>query len=304
MASVTSSYTSADEIPLLIYGTGSCSEKQDELTFKAVQQGYLAIDTGPTPAYCEELTSRGLQQATLTRPGQRSQSLFVQTKISPADRYQDINALPFEISDCPRQQVIKSFQRSKLRFAGSGCNINALLLHAPLPTFSMTIQYWEAMEYLVDSEEHLKLLGICNATIATVRHLHSTARIKPSIVQNSFRAPSHFDRDVIDFCRETGMIYQAYGVLTSNVELLSSQIVGWFAETNSISEAEALILLVASFGRGTIRIIHASHDEEHMASDLANCHLVNEVTEAVINGFEELLGVLSRSSPRGISWSY
>ncbi len=297
------------DLPLFIYGTGSDSDEQDHLIFKAIQQGYSAIDTGPTPAYREDLTARGIQQALSALPGPSTPDLFVQTKISPADRYQNEKSIPFELSDKPLQQVMKTFQQSKSRFSGAGCAIKALLLHAPFPTLDLTMQYWEAMESLVDIDADLQFLGICNATLATLQSLHRCARIKPVIVQNSFRPPSSYDMDVIDFCRAHGLIYQAYGILTSNLELLSSKLVGWFAETNKISEAEALFVLVASFGRGTIHILHASHNKGHMVADLQCVRLVGNVDETIVEAFAELLcrairgtHTLRRPGRDGASW--
>lgn len=289
-------------LPLFIYGTGSYSDEQETLTFKAICRGYRAIDTGPTPAYNEELTAEGIRKALLLRPGLVEPQVFVQTKISPADRYQD--SIPFEVSDTPFQQVVKSFEQSQRRFSKSGCTIRALLLHAPFPTLQSTMQYWKAMETLVDTYDNLSYLGICNATLGTLRYVHSRARIKPVIVQNSFRAASSFDRDVIEFCRANGLVYQAYGVLTSNLDLLSSKFIGWFAETRCISEAEALFVLIAAFGRGTIHILHASHDEGHMAADLRCQGILCEVEQTILEGFEELLAEVLASSQKADSWSY
>ncbi|KAF5712822.1 aldo-keto reductase [Fusarium mundagurra] len=291
-------------LPLFLYGTGSDCDEQDKLTCAAIRQGYTAIDTGPTPAYREELTANGIETGLGHLSTTSAEHLFVQTKISPAGRYQTAESMPFTMMDTPQQQVQKSFERSKIIFSSSGCIINALLLHAPFPNLSVTMEYWNAMEDLIKTDPNLEFLGICNTTLPTLQQVYQNATIKPSIIQNSFRAPSSYDRDIISFCRQNGMVYQAYGVLTSNPALLSSNLIGWFAETNHISEAEALFVFVSAHGSGTVHILQASRDEDHMAADLRCQRLVEKVDSVMIEAFRELLDELSsRSSPKH-SWSY
>jgi diketogulonate reductase-like aldo/keto reductase len=304
MSSSETSSAQSPETTIFVYGTGSHYHKQDELVFQAIQLGYSIIDTGPSDMYNEELTAKGIRKALETIPGKSPHHLHVQTKISLATRYQDDLMTPFQPSDSPLEQVRKTFERSKKRFASSGCSIQTLLLHSPLPTLDLTMQYWRAMETIVASDPDLKFLGICNATVNSVQHIHRNATIKPSIVQNSFRAQTSFDADVIEFCRLKNISYQAYGVLTSNAALLESKLVGWFAEKHHVSEAEALFVLVASHGRGAVQLLHASHSERHMAADIGCLHLVSQVDGKIMRAFEELLADICTLNHGGNSWSY
>ncbi|KAM0363033.1 hypothetical protein ACHAPK_011292 [Fusarium culmorum] len=291
-------------LPPLIYGTGSDYEDQELLTRQAISLGYTAIDTAPTTAYREDQVAAGIQKALSHCQLKCGTRIFVQTKISPAERYQSTQSIPFELQDTPYQQVFKSFASSKKRFNGPGCSIKGLLLHAPFPHFELTMKYWEAMESLVETDSDLETLGICNVKLSTLKNIYNQATVKPRIVQNSFRGPSSFDRDIISFCRENGLVYQAYGVLTSNLELLSSKLIGWFAEVHHISEAEALFVMVIAFGRGTIHILHASRNKDHISADLRCMELVPMVDSMIMDAFEELLDVVSATSSQERSWSY
>jgi diketogulonate reductase-like aldo/keto reductase len=291
-------------LPPLIYGTGSDSDNQEYLTRQAIDVGYTAIDTAPTPAYREDRVAVGIHKALSCPQPTCATSIIRQTKSSPAERYQSIESIPFELDDAPRTQVDKTFARSRERFSDSGCSIKGLLLHAPFSQLNLTMEYWAAMESLVETNQDLQILGICNAKLSTLKAVYQQAKVKPRIVQNSFRGPSSFDRDIIEFCREKSIAYQAYGVLTSNVELLSSKLIGWFAEVHHISEAEALFVIVVAYGRGTIHIVHASRNRDHISADLESMKLVPMVSSTIMDAFEELLDEVSAKSFRELSWSY
>jgi diketogulonate reductase-like aldo/keto reductase len=294
----------ATNLPHFIYGTGSDYDEQHTLVQAAVRQGYHTIDTGPTPAYRENLTAHGIRQARCSASTLGLQDIFIQTKISAAERYQDAKSVPFEESDTPYDQVMKSFSRSQMLFRGSGGVIKLLLLHAPFENLDLTMEYWSAMEYLVDTVEDLDYLGVCNVKLDTLTRLYSVARVKPVVVQNSFRPASAFDADIIRFCRQQGLIYQAYSVLVSNVDILSTKLIGWFAAMHGISEAQALFLFVLSFGRGTIRILHASRDLKHMAANLSCLEYLPEISEEMLEAFEQILGDLTMVNPQEKCWSY
>ena len=79
---------------------------------------------------------------------------------------------------------------------------------------------WRAMEKLHD-DGHVRLLGISNVSLEQLRLLCEGARVRPKLVQNRCFAVSGWDREVRAFCRDRGMIYQGFSLLTANRQALA-----------------------------------------------------------------------------------
>jgi len=45
--------------------------------------------------------------------------------------------------------------------------------------------------------------------------------VKPAVLQNRFYADSGYDRQIREFCRQRGIIYQSFWTLTANPQLLA-----------------------------------------------------------------------------------
>lgn len=52
------------------------------------------------------------------------------------------------------------------------------------------VAYWAAMESLVDTDEDLHFLGVCNVKLNTLEEVYSPARTKLTVDKHNFRGAS------------------------------------------------------------------------------------------------------------------
>jgi diketogulonate reductase-like aldo/keto reductase len=69
------------------------------------------------------------------------------------------------------------------------------------------IETWQALERLVDDGQ-CKSIGLTDITLETLREIVAAARIKPALVQAELH-PYFPQWDLLDFCREHGIVAQA-----------------------------------------------------------------------------------------------
>ncbi|MDA9520411.1 dehydrogenase [Bradyrhizobium sp. CCBAU 11434] len=70
---------------------------------------------------------------------------------------------------------------------------------------------WEAMERLVD-EGHCRSIGLSDITLEKLREIVAVARIRPAMVQVESH-PYLPEWELLDFCREHGIVLQAFAAL-------------------------------------------------------------------------------------------
>ena len=61
-----------------------------------------------------------------------------------------------------------------------------------------------------------RAIGVSNFTVAHLRELKRTARVMPMVNQVEFH-PYHVQRELLAFCREEGIVLQAYASLGGQV---------------------------------------------------------------------------------------
>lgn len=75
---------------------------------------------------------------------------------------------------------------------------------------------WRALAHLVD-DGHCKSIGLSDVTLEKLREIVAAARIKPAIVQVESH-PYLPEWDLLDFCREHGIVLQAFAALGHALE--------------------------------------------------------------------------------------
>jgi diketogulonate reductase-like aldo/keto reductase len=75
---------------------------------------------------------------------------------------------------------------------------------------------WQAMERLVD-EGHCKSIGLSDITLDKLREIVAVARIRPAMVQVEAH-PYLPEWELLDFCREHGIVLQAFAALGHAME--------------------------------------------------------------------------------------
>src|SRR5690606_5417483 len=80
-------------------------------------------------------------------------------------------------------------------------------------------EVWRAMEAL-HAQGKTRFLGVSNISLSQLQQLWEGADVKPTFVQNRCFAALAWDRPVRLFCRERGILYQGFSLLTANAREL------------------------------------------------------------------------------------
>ena len=108
---------------------------------------------------------------------------------------------------------------------------------------------WHALERLVD-EGHCRSIGLSDITLEKLREVVSAARIKPSVVQVESH-PYLPEWELLDFCREHGIVLQAFAALGHAMEpnLLNDPVMTAIAQR--VHKTPAQVALAWAVQRGT-----------------------------------------------------
>jgi diketogulonate reductase-like aldo/keto reductase len=207
-------------IPRFLYGTAWKEERTKGLTALALRAGFRGIDTAnQRKHYFEAAVGAAVVEAQAQGLLTRAE-LFLQSKFTSRDG-QD-HRLPYDPRAPIALQVEQSFQSSLEHFATG--YVDSYLLHGPTtrgPLARDDHEAWRAIEALAQSDRS-RYVGVSNFTAAQLKELVSLAQVKPSFVQNRCYARTGWDREVRAVCREHGIVYQAFSLLTANRSELQS----------------------------------------------------------------------------------
>lgn len=250
-------------IPRFFYGTAWKEETTEDLTFQALQSGFLAIDTAnQRKHYFEEGVGLGLKKF-LNLGTLKRENIFLQTKFTFA-RGQD-HRKPYKDNDTYTQQVADSFQSSLTHL--NTTTLDSYVLHGPYSGRGIgaeDLEVWSAMENLV-TQQKVQFLGVSNVSLNQLEQLFDSTKIKPQFVQNRCFANMGWDKPVREFCLEKNIIYQGFSLLTANsVELASSPILE-IARKHNKTVAQIIFRFSQQLGMITLT---GTSDENHMKQDL------------------------------------
>lgn len=262
----TSSSQPPTNIPRFVYGTAWKKERSTDLVAQAIKAGFTGVDTAAQPRhYREDLVGEGIRRA-LEGGKTKREDLYIQTKYTPPAG-QDPNNLPYDPTSPVEAQVHASIVSSlhHLRTSNDKTGyIDALVLHSPLPTMSLTLTAWRTLETYVPHQ--IRNLGISNTDLPTLRALYESVNVKPAVVQNRFFARTHYDVPLRRFCEKKGIIYQSFWTLTGNPQLLGSEVVAEVANVVGVSKEVSLYLCV--MGLGKLAVLNGTTNGERMREDL------------------------------------
>jgi diketogulonate reductase-like aldo/keto reductase len=203
-------------LPLFLYGTAWKEERTEELLRLALEAGFRGIDTAnQRKHYVEEAIGAAIVKSGIPRG-----ELFLQTKFTFA-RGQD-QRLPYDPAAPIAEQVRQSFDASLQHLAVD--NVDSLLLHGPWSGDGWgdhDREAWGAMEEICLAGK-VRLLGVSNVSHEQVAALCKEASVPPAFVQNACYARTGWDQQVRDLCRNHGVLYQAFALLTGNRPALGS----------------------------------------------------------------------------------
>lgn len=253
----------ATAVPGFIYGTAWKEDRTAALVDEALSAGFRAIDTANqrkhyNEAGTGEAIGRWIEAGKVART-----DLFLQTKFTFVEG-QD-HRLPYDPAATPATQVLQSFE-SSLEHLGVE-NIDSLLLHGPRARRGLTDadrEVWRSMEAL-KNEGRVRFIGVSNVTAEQLELLCRIAEVPPAFVQNRCYARMGWDRDVREICRERGVTYQGFSLLTANVAELGSAEVREIARRHGATVAQTAFAFAV--GAGMIPLTGTT-DPRHMRDAL------------------------------------
>lgn len=111
------------------------------------------------------------------------------------------------------------------------------------------VETWHALERLVD-EGHCKSIGLSDITLEKLREIVAVARIRPAMVQVESH-PYLPEWELLDFCREHGIVLQAFAALGHAMKpnVLADPVITAIAER--LHKTPAQIAIAWAVQRGT-----------------------------------------------------
>ena len=248
-----------------MFGTAWKEAQTEALTRLALEAGFRAIDTAnQRKHYVEAGVGAALRGTRIPR-----NELFLQTKFTSVDG-QD-HRLPYDPGADVATQVQQSFA-SSLEHLGVDF-LDSLVLHGPTSRHgwnSTDAAIWSAMEAL-QAAGKTRLIGVSNVTHAQLRALCKTAVVPPAFVQNRCYARTGWDRDVRGFCRDHGIIYQGFSLLTANQRELGAPGVAAIAARRGLTVPQVVFAFARAVG---MLPLTGTKDPSHMRQDLASVNVV------------------------------
>ena len=111
------------------------------------------------------------------------------------------------------------------------------------------VDTWRALESLVD-DGHCKAIGLSDVTLEKLQEIVAAARIKPAVVQVESH-PYLPEWDLLDFCREQGIVLLAFAALGHSLDpnLLADPVITSIAKL--VGKTPAQVALAWAVQRGT-----------------------------------------------------
>jgi diketogulonate reductase-like aldo/keto reductase len=271
------------QIPALIYGTAWKEERTAELTKLALEAGFRAIDTAnQRKHYFEAGVGEGLKKFLQSGRCLR-EHIFLQSKFTYA-RGQD-HRKPFDDNAPFATQVEQSVASSLIHLDVE--YLDSLVLHGPYDSQGIgpeDLEVWAAMEKQF-KRRSAHFLGVSNVSPSQLTDLYEQAEIKPTFVQNRCFASRGWDAEVRKICRDRGMVYQGFSLLTANARELAHPTVQAIAQKYQRTVPQIVFRFARRLGiislTGTSRL-------EHMQMDLNSFDF--ELMEAEIGELEAIAG--------------
>jgi diketogulonate reductase-like aldo/keto reductase len=251
-----------------LYGTAWKERSTPALIEMAVRVGFRAIDTANQRRHYFE-AAVGEALATVYDAGVVARAdLFLQTKFTYRNG-QD-HRLPYDPAAPLATQVAQSMA-SSLEHLGTDY-VDSFVLHGPASGYGWSeadAEVWEAMRRERDAGR-TRLLGVSNVGLHHLEHMVALGSEIPAYVQNRCFARLGWDREVRRFCRERGIAYQGFSLLTANVDVLQDPLVTGLAARFTATPAQIIFAFSRAIG---ILPLTGTSQAEHMQQDLASRQL-------------------------------
>jgi diketogulonate reductase-like aldo/keto reductase len=270
-------------VPGFLYGTAWKEDRTAALTELALRAGFRGIDTANQRRHYHEAgVGQGLAAAYRAGVVTRAE-LFLQTKFTY--RGGQDHRLPYDPAADLATQVAQSMA-SSLEHLGTE-HVDSYVLHGPASGHGWTeddAEVWAAMVRERDAGR-TRLLGVSNVSLRHLMQMAATGAEPPAFVQNRCFARFGWDREVRAFCRERGIVYQGFSLLTANPEVLRHPLVASIAARAGATRAQVVFRFTLAVG---MLPLTGTSSAEHMQQDLAARGLL--LADDEVRALESLVG--------------
>lgn len=141
---------------------------------------------------------------------------------------------------------------------------------------------WGALESLVD-EGRCKAIGLSDVSLGQTKQIVAAARIRPAVVHVESH-PYLPEWELLDYCKATGIVFQAFAALghSSEPRLLSDPVIT--AVAGRVNKTPAQVLLAWAIQRGTALLITSktpSRIKENFDVSTLPEEAVREISEGI-----------------------
>jgi diketogulonate reductase-like aldo/keto reductase len=251
-----------------MYGTAWKEDDTRRLVGLALTAGFRAIDTANQRKHYHEAAVGDALADAYASGLVRREDVLLQTKFTHLGG-QD-HGLPYDPRAPVATQVKQSFQSSLEHLRTN--TIDSYVLHGPSTRFGLApedLEAWHAMEELHASGA-VGCLGVSNMTREQLETLLEHAKVPPSVVQNRCYASMRWDRDVRDLCRERGIVYQGFSLLTANRREMAHPLLRAIAARRSMTPSQVVFRFALDVG---MLPLTGTTDPAHMREDLVVAEL-------------------------------
>ena len=271
------------KMPKIIYGTAWKKDKTTDLVVEAILSGFKGIDTACQPKhYQENLIGEALIKLSKIHNIPRT-DLFLQTKFTPLSG-QDIANVPYDKTADLETQVKQSLKKSLENLKTD--YIDSLILHSPLRTIDDTLMVWRVFEEFCKIGT-VKQIGISNIySVKALSGLWKGSIVKPAVVQNRFYEDTKYDKEIREFCKSNGIIYQSFWTLTGYPHILNDKEVRKIASERKCTVEQLFFKFVMQLG---IVPLTGTKTKEHMM-DILNVLIMQDLSTLEMNLMKEFIG--------------
>jgi diketogulonate reductase-like aldo/keto reductase len=252
-------------VPSFVYGTAWKEERSEALTRFALEAGFRGIDTANQRRHYHEVGVGAAIQSAIADGLVTRDELFIQTKFTSVGG-QD-HRLPYDPNADVATQVRQSFASSLEHLHVE--RIDSYVLHGPSSGVGLNasdLAVWAAMEALRAAGK-TRFIGVSNVDIDQLELLCERATTPPAFVQNRCFARNGWDAEIRAFCRERGIVYQGFSLLTANIGHLRTPA---FAQiVNRVGRTPAQVVFRFALQVG-MQPLTGTTDPAHMREDLGS----------------------------------
>ncbi|POR37968.1 Putative oxidoreductase C2F3.05c [Tolypocladium paradoxum] len=158
---------------------------------------------------------------------------------SPVEREQVFLTTKIRAAAGSPEKTYQSALDSVNRVGGAGGYVDLFLVHIPGSSREAREELWKALERL-HAQGKAKAIGVSNFRVQHLEEMKEYACVWPPHVNQLELHPWCQQRDLVQFCRDNGIVLQAYSPL-SRGEHLGDEALGAVAAKHGKSPAQVLI---------------------------------------------------------------